>query len=447
MRGETSVSMRTRAGDGHVDVIPLVLGQVDAQRRAQMAAHVLQCATCRSEYDELAATVRESVARGAGRATTARLRSSRCWHSWASTCALHGEPTPRFGWFAGAAAAIIAVVASVSWWTTSNDDQPSRSAKVSPLELARGDGNVGTVSISEVDGETVMVVALVSAPKGVSYRCRTTFADGTTSESETWPAGYGAWIVPLPSTNDSRSTPSNWSSTAPTPCGPPPRSTATPDGGQRENHALEVEVPGRLQSMFFWFRPTPTTVAVVAVGREWPGVSPVRSRAMYLTKKPSGEYSAASISNPLRWIIGSSSHVNVECSSRMCSSRSARTHSPSPSAANGRAPRLDAVRGFGGLEAEDDVPQARKPPVRTVRRRFVAGPSTSRSREGDAARSASRRSRRGRRCARRTGSLPARPRCSTPVPQPPWFAGDPTSPATRRPRPLGRTRGATARVN
>ena len=43
-----------------------------------------------------------------------------------------------------------------------------------------------------------MVVAIVAAPDGVSYLCRTTFADGTTSESEAWPPGNGAWIVDLP---------------------------------------------------------------------------------------------------------------------------------------------------------------------------------------------------------------------------------------------------------
>ena len=159
MDEERDIGLESDDGQGgHVDVIPLVLGQVDAQRRAQMAAHVLQCATCRSEYDELAATVRESVARGAGRATTARLRSTGARRSWASSRADCRRSTPRLGWFAGAAAAIIAVVATFSWWTTSNDDAESI-GDVSALELVNGGGNVGTVSVGDVDGETVMVVA------------------------------------------------------------------------------------------------------------------------------------------------------------------------------------------------------------------------------------------------------------------------------------------------
>ena len=67
-----------------------------------------------------------------------------------------------------------------------------------PLELVNGGDAVGTVSISDVDGAPLMVVALVDAPDDVSYLCRTTFADGTTADSEAWPPGNGAWIVPLP---------------------------------------------------------------------------------------------------------------------------------------------------------------------------------------------------------------------------------------------------------
>ena len=46
-------------GGEHVDVISLVLGEVDSKRRTEMATHVLRCSTCRRDYDEMAATVRE----------------------------------------------------------------------------------------------------------------------------------------------------------------------------------------------------------------------------------------------------------------------------------------------------------------------------------------------------------------------------------------------------
>jgi hypothetical protein len=184
----------------HVVVVPLVLGRVDAQRRAQMAEHLLRCATCRREYDEMAATVNELLPAvpavqpplGFDQQVLARMGISRPARRRA----------PRLGWLAGAAAAIVVVIAAISWWTTASDDTES-AGQVAALELVNGGDNVGTVSVGDVEGETVMVVALVSAPDGVSYKCRTTFADGTTTESEPWESAYGAWIVPVPDTETS----------------------------------------------------------------------------------------------------------------------------------------------------------------------------------------------------------------------------------------------------
>ncbi len=84
-------------------------------------------------------------------------------------------------------------------WRSSRDGTPSRVGDVSELQLANGGETVGTVSVADVHGRSVMVVALVDAPEGVSYRCHTTFVDGTSVDSEAWPPGSGAWLVPLPS--------------------------------------------------------------------------------------------------------------------------------------------------------------------------------------------------------------------------------------------------------
>ena len=83
------------------------------------------------------------------------------------------------------------------------DDSEQTAGDVAALQLTNGGDPVGTVSLSDVDGKRVMVVAIVTAPDGVSYLCRTTFADGTTSESEAWPPGSGAWIVDLPASTTS----------------------------------------------------------------------------------------------------------------------------------------------------------------------------------------------------------------------------------------------------
>jgi predicted anti-sigma-YlaC factor YlaD len=196
---DTSLDAESANGGEHVDVMSLVLGEVDSKRRTEMAAHVLQCSTCRRDYDEMAVTVRELLAAvpavqpplGFDQRVLGRLNVSE----------VPGR-TSRMRWLAGAAAAVIAVVAVLGWWITTDRQQESTGA-VSALELVDGGGGVGTVSIGEVEGKSVMVVALVSAPNGVSYRCRTTFADGSMSESEPWPSGSGAWIVPLPASSDS----------------------------------------------------------------------------------------------------------------------------------------------------------------------------------------------------------------------------------------------------
>ena len=188
-------------GGEHVDVLSLVLGEVDSKERTEMATHVLRCSTCRREYDEMTAAVRELLP--AVPAVQPPLGFDQNVLRRLGVSEASRRTTSRLGWLAVAAVAIVAVIAAVSWWSTTENQQESIGA-VHALELVDGGDHVGTVSVGDVKGETVMVVALVSSPNGVSYRCRTTFADGSMSESEPWPSGSGAWIVPLPASVDSQ---------------------------------------------------------------------------------------------------------------------------------------------------------------------------------------------------------------------------------------------------
>ena len=190
---------RWPSGGDHVDVVALVLGDVDGRRRAEMAAHVLRCPTCRRDYDDAAAIVGDLLPAVPAVQPRARLRRARP--------ATHAGPTGPPGPLAVAGGRggrpdhrhrRGARLVGSSGTTASR-----RPATSPPSQLTNGGDPVGTVSLSDVDGEQVMVVAIYTAPDGVSYLCRTTFADGTTSESEAWPPGSGAWIVDLPASTTS----------------------------------------------------------------------------------------------------------------------------------------------------------------------------------------------------------------------------------------------------
>ena len=183
----------TEAPDEHLgdDVVELALGTVEGDRRARMAAHVLRCATCRHEYDELVSTVSTLVP-----AVPAVQPPLGFEERVMSRFGVAGAPRTTRRWWAAAvaAAAVVALFVPLAIWNSSDDGD---AGQVATLHLSKDGSAVGTVSISELDGRAVMVVALVGAPEDVSYYCRIRFADGSTVDSESWPAGNGAWIVPL----------------------------------------------------------------------------------------------------------------------------------------------------------------------------------------------------------------------------------------------------------
>jgi hypothetical protein len=195
--------------DAHLGdaVVELVLGTVDADRRATMASHVLRCAACRREYDELAETV-EALLPGVPATQPPLGFDERVLAGLVPERAPGGRRAPRWRWLGVAAAALVALLVPVGVWLTVRDDRGTGGSEaagdVATLRLTDGEP-VGTVSIGDVAGEPVMVVALVGAPPDVGYFCRTHLADGTVTDSESWPAGNGAWIVPLPDGAEVRS--------------------------------------------------------------------------------------------------------------------------------------------------------------------------------------------------------------------------------------------------
>ena len=184
------------------DVIELVLGTVVGDRRARMAAHVLRCAECRREYDELAAAVQDLLPAGPAvqpplgfdERVIARLAAD-----GASGAAVGGARRRRWPWLAAAAAVVVALLVPLGVWLATRSGSTPSAGVVATLHRTKDGTPVGTVSVSDVGGKAVMVVAFTDASPDVSYYCRIAFADGTTIDSQAWPGGNGAWIVPLSS--------------------------------------------------------------------------------------------------------------------------------------------------------------------------------------------------------------------------------------------------------
>jgi hypothetical protein len=179
----------------HVDVVALVLGDVEGRRRAELAGHVLRCPACRREYDEVASIVGDLLP--AVPAVQPPLGFDE--HALRRLGPAASPARSRRPLLAATAAVALVVAGVLAWWAFSAGDT---STELATLHLTDGGAPTGTVSLSDVEGDSLMVVAIVDAPPGISYFCRTVLADGTTVDSDSWPAGDGAWIVPLPADAD-----------------------------------------------------------------------------------------------------------------------------------------------------------------------------------------------------------------------------------------------------
>lgn len=171
-----------------------MLGHADAQLRRQVMAHMLACPACRAEYDDMVVTLDELLPAVPAVQPPLGFDEQVLAKMGVGPAARRGVMQRRL--LMAAAAVLVIVGAGIGWWAVTRD--AGSTGQVAALQLVDGGNEVGTVSVGDVHGRPVMVVALIDAPQGVSYRCRTTFADGSVTVSDPWPAEYGAWIVPLP---------------------------------------------------------------------------------------------------------------------------------------------------------------------------------------------------------------------------------------------------------
>lgn len=198
-----------RHDEGHLggEVIELVLGHAAGRQRVEMTSHLLQCPACREDYDELAAAVGEVLPGvpavqpplGFDAAVLDRLARERTAPA-PPTAQAPASPRPagRRLWLA-AAAVVALLAAGLVGLVAGNFDDGSTASAAAPIRTT-GDGRtVGTASVADIDGEDVLVVALLDAPPDVSYTCTMLLRDGSKVTTDPWPAmARGAWVVDIP---------------------------------------------------------------------------------------------------------------------------------------------------------------------------------------------------------------------------------------------------------
>lgn len=190
----------------HLDreLVDLLAGDADPDRRRALLDQVHGCDVCRARADELTAAMADVVT--AAPAVTPPLgfetRVAARLAEAAATLTPTSSPARRRPWWLAAAAVILVVAAGALAFTVSRP-RDSGAGEVLALVRTGTDDTVGTVSFAEAADGPVMVVALVEAPADIAYRCRMRMTDGTVVDSPVWLAtARGAWVLDVPGTID-----------------------------------------------------------------------------------------------------------------------------------------------------------------------------------------------------------------------------------------------------
>lgn len=192
--------------DRHPDdelLLALALDDVDDTERESTLRHLATCRRCRNEYDDLSATVEQTLAAapsveptpgfdgrvlaamGFDEAVDGRPRGWRRWQLVAASVAV------GLGLGAGGAVALSQV-----------DDPGASQLAQNASYLDKADGeHVGTVTRSYVDGKPVLVVTVTSGRAGMEYLCLLRLKDGEQIATASWvlDSDHGAtWVVDTP---------------------------------------------------------------------------------------------------------------------------------------------------------------------------------------------------------------------------------------------------------
>lgn len=192
------------------ELVDLALGHVTAERRSSLSEHLAACPRCRRAHDDLVTAI-EAVATAAPPVQPPLGFDERVLAQVGAGTALAPPPDPMAAplrgagsgrrWLAVAAAVAVATLVlgalGGGWWA--GRDGSTGADRVAALTTRTGGRDVGTATVTEVDGEPVLVVGLTTGAEGATYTCRMRFADGSTLDTDPWSAAPGAgWLVPVP---------------------------------------------------------------------------------------------------------------------------------------------------------------------------------------------------------------------------------------------------------
>ena len=194
------------------ELVELALGDIDEPRRSQLGRHLVDCAQCRSAYDAIAIAVdavlpaAPDIAPPVGfdqRVLTRIGAVNPPGPTDAARPPTHRRQRRR-RLLVTVAAAVLALLlggaVGVTVWDNSESSEPPLAGDAALLRKSDGDV-VGTVAVTSIEGDPVVVVAVSDPVVGVPYTCRVLLKSGRMVDAGRWtvdePEGH-TWITQAP---------------------------------------------------------------------------------------------------------------------------------------------------------------------------------------------------------------------------------------------------------
>jgi anti-sigma factor RsiW len=202
----------TELHPGDDRLMTLALDEVGDAERTMLVDHLARCASCRSEYDALSATIERTLAAAPSVPPPVgfeqRVLDAMGFSATQEAGVRRIAPrrTARWGLVAASLALGAGLGAGITYQVAHEAaPAPVVTAQDRLLTTPAGD-RVGTVAHSYLDGSSVLVISLTDGKPGMTYECRARLADGGTVRLGEWTVGSeraGTWLVHEPPGNAS----------------------------------------------------------------------------------------------------------------------------------------------------------------------------------------------------------------------------------------------------